>query len=254
MSDIIVQALVAVVAAILFAAVAIAAVALLTALGFIRIDAVRLYRTKPLVTLRDARERALVRVRGTLRAEPGESVPIAPFTNRPCLYCQTSLEVHRSDADGGPGVVIAARETLGVSWARLADDSGTARVRLLDDGSNLQLRLSERHDALLTGVEMEVVSSWLERIGLSVADVEPGFPWGERVLPADCSLRQRVLLEGDEAIVAGAVTRRPGGAGGGDVAGYRAAPQELVLEAPLDRNETPLLVVTDERTLRKLGG
>jgi hypothetical protein len=210
------------------------------------------HRVRPRAQVSEARDGARVAVAGALHGEPGEPQVVAPFTDRPCLCCQTILEVQ--DARG---TASRAEEILGVGWARIADDSGTARVRLFDDRASLDLRLSDRRDVVLSLVELEQVASWLERIGVSARDVDPGFPGverlpgfpgrcgGERVLPAEYSIRQRVILDGERVLVAGACVRRPGPAGQGE--SYRAPPMEVVLEAPHDEEETPLLVVAEDR-------
>jgi len=212
----------------------------------------------------DAEEGQVVRLRGKLRADEDHASLTAPISGRPCLFYLTTLEQYgyESDSDRAYDVRESLRE--GVDWVLLEDDSGTAKVCFFAEARQLALLLDDDRSIYFDAVPMDQVEAFLKAADSSVAAIGDGFPWGDSKLPGDYRIREYLLCEGDEVVVGGRCSRRPGpplggaassGRGGGSSGGvYRVAPMQTQIFALGDRKQTPLLVTNREKLLRKLGG
>ena len=225
-------------------------VIVLTAFGVIKLDADLVYSTARVVASAQARDGLRLKLIGRLEPLAGPSVIEAPFTGRQCLYCCTELERYGNSSDNGSAYETIVQSRQGVGWLRLEDDVGAVSVCFFEDEDNLEVHLEPRRESLLENVDMEAVERWLQSAGRTVESVEDGFPWGNSHLPADYRIKQQLIVEGEEAVIAGMCTTRSGATTGHGGA-YRSLPAEIAIVAPGGRHRTPVLVSTEQKTVRR---
>lgn len=246
MTNLLALALVIVVTLVAFALAGAVIALILVVLGLVPIDAVWIYRFSPAVDLKQPPSGKVARVFGQLHPPPGEAPRTAPFSQRPCLYHHTVLEVYDPVSDPDSPYSTRAEQRDGLDDLKLQQGEATARVVFRGGAGHRELHLSPKGERIFTDLGTSMVASWLEERGLRFEEVLANDDGQYR-------LRQRLIEPGEPAMVGGRLERRPG-SGGAEPAGYREPPMETVIRPAGGRNDTPMMVVTDQKLQRRLGG